>query len=53
MLFLDESAAGSGTATTGTNGEVTFSLKNAKSGTYTTTVTDVVLGAVEYHLRWI
>ena len=31
-----------GTATTGTDGTVTFSLSNAPKGTYTTTVTDVV-----------
>ena len=30
-----------GTATTGTDGTVTFSLKSAPSGTYTTKVTDV------------
>ena len=40
-LFRDGSLAGSGTGTTGADGTVTFSLKNAKSGCYTTTVTDV------------
>lgn len=40
-LFRDGSPSGSGTGATGTDGSVTFSLKNAKSGTYTTTVTDV------------
>ena len=39
-LFHDETVI-SGTATTGTNGEVTFTLKNARSGCYKTTVTDV------------
>jgi len=40
-LFRDGSFVASGTATTGTNGTVTFTLKNARSGCYTTTVTDV------------
>lgn len=40
-LYRDTSLIASGTATTGTDGTVTFSLKNAQSGTYTTTVTDV------------
>ena len=40
-LYLDGSLDSSGTATTGTDGAVTFSRKNAPSGTYTTTVTDV------------
>ena len=40
-LFRDGSLAGSGTGTTGTDGTLTFSLKNAKSGCYETTVTDV------------
>ena len=40
-LFLDDSPYGSGTGTTGTEGTVTFTLNNAPSGCYTTTVTDV------------
>jgi len=40
-LFRDGTFVGSGTGTTGTDGTVTFTLKNAKSGCYTTTVTDV------------
>ncbi len=40
-LFRDGSLVGSGTGTTGTNGTVTFTLKNAWSGCYTTTVTEV------------
>ena len=40
-LFRDGSLVASGTGTTGTDGAVTFSLKNAKSGCYTTTMTDV------------
>ena len=39
-LFRD-SFVGSGTGTTGTDGTVTWTLKNAASGCYTTTVTDV------------
>ncbi len=43
-IRLDNTTTGqswTGAATTGTDGTVTFSLKNAPSGTYTTTVTDV------------
>ena len=40
-LFRDESFVASGTGTTGTAKLVTFTLKNAPSGCYTTTVTDV------------
>ncbi len=40
-LRRDGSLVGSGTATTGTEGTVTFTLKNARSGRYTTNVTDV------------
>ncbi|MCH7558312.1 MAG: hypothetical protein IIB56_12775 [Planctomycetes bacterium] len=43
-LFRDGSPAGSGSGTTGSGGTVTFTLKNAKSGCYTTTVTDVTSG---------
>ncbi|MCH8062454.1 MAG: S8 family serine peptidase [Chloroflexi bacterium] len=40
-LFLGTSFVASGTGTSGTDGTLTFSLKNAKSGVYTTKVTDV------------
>jgi hypothetical protein len=40
-LYRDEKVIASGTATTGTGGTVTFSLKNARAGHYTTTVTNV------------
>ena len=40
-LFRDDSFVASGTGTTGTDGTVTFSLKNAPAGDYTTTVTGV------------
>jgi len=40
-LYLGVSVLTSGTGTTGTDGTVTFSLKNAPSGCYTTTVTHV------------
>ena len=45
-LYRDNSKIASGTATTGTDGTVTFSLKNAKSGCYTTDVTDVIVGGL-------
>ena len=48
-LFGDESFVASGTGTTGTDGTVTFSLKNAQSGSYTTTVTDVTAAG----LTWV
>jgi subtilisin len=40
-LFRDGSLVGSGTGTTGTDGTLTFALRNAKSGCYETTVTSV------------
>ncbi|MEK9180370.1 MAG: hypothetical protein AAB897_03080, partial [Patescibacteria group bacterium] len=40
-LSLNGSVVGSGTGTTGTDGKVTFSLKNAPSGHYETKVTAV------------
>ncbi len=40
-LFGDVTLIASGTGTTGTDGTVTFSLKNAASGCYTTTVSNV------------
>ena len=47
-LFHDGSLAASGTGTTETNGTVTFSLKNAKSGEYTTTVTTVTANGLTW-----
>jgi hypothetical protein len=47
-LTRTEGGSWNGTGTTGTGGTVTFSLKNAKSGTYTTTVTAVSAG----NLAW-
>jgi len=47
-LFRDGSLVGRGTGSTGTDGAVTFSLKNAKSGCYTTTVTDVTAGGLNW-----
>ncbi|KAG2473831.1 MAG: putative Aqualysin 1 [Nitrosopumilales archaeon] len=47
-LSRDGSFVGSGTGTTGTDGTVTFSLKNAKSGCYTTTVTDVTASGLTW-----
>ena len=40
-LYRDDSLVGSATGTTGSSGNVNFSLKNASSGTYTTTITGV------------
>ncbi len=40
-LFRDGPQIGSGTGTTGSEGTVTFSLKNASAGCYTTDVTNV------------
>ncbi len=48
-VFRDNAPAASGSGTTGTNGTVTFSLKNAKSGTYTSDVTDVTAAG----LTWV
>jgi len=47
-LFRDGSLVGSGTGTTGTNGTVTFTLKNARSGCYTTTVTEVTAAGLTW-----
>ncbi len=47
-LFRDDSPIASGTGLTGTNGMVTFSLKNARSGHYSTMVTAVTAGALEW-----
>ena len=40
-LYRDGGLIASGTATTGSTGNVGFSLKNASPGTYTTTVTNL------------
>ena len=47
-LFRDGASAGSGSGTTGTGGTVTFTLKNAKSGTYTTQVTAVTAAGLTW-----
>lgn len=44
----DGSDYGSDTGTTGTSGTVTFQTNNAPSGTYTTTVTDVIAGGLTW-----
>ena len=41
IKLANNSQSWTGTATTGANGTVTFTLKNAPSGCYTTTVTGV------------
>jgi len=48
-LYRDEGYVASGTGTTGTGGTVTFTLKNAASGCYTTTVTDVTAGGLTWY----
>ncbi len=47
-LFRDAVKIASGTGTTGTDGTLTFSLKNASSGCYTTTVTAVTASALTW-----
>ena len=47
-LYRDGSRIASGTGTTGANGTLTFSLKNAKSGTHTTTVTNVTAASLTW-----
>lgn len=47
-LFRDGNLDASGTGTTGTDGTVTFSRKNAGSGTYTTTVMDVTASGLTW-----
>ncbi|NQV32074.1 MAG: hypothetical protein HQ515_05230 [Phycisphaeraceae bacterium] len=42
-ISRDESPVASGTSTTGSDGSVTFKLRNASSGTYTTDVTNVTV----------
>lgn len=48
-LFRDTSKVASGTGTTGTDGTVTFSLKNASSGCYTTDVTNVTAAGLTWN----
>jgi subtilisin len=43
-ITRDGSPSGSGTGSTGSNGQVGFQLKNAPSGCYSTTVTSVTVG---------
>ncbi|MCH7625096.1 MAG: S8 family serine peptidase [Chloroflexi bacterium] len=47
-LFRDGSFIASGTAPSGADGTLTFSLKNARSGVYTTTVTDVTADSLTW-----
>ena len=47
-LTRAEGGSWNGTATTGTNGTLTFTLKNAQSGTYTTAVTDVTAAGLTW-----
>ncbi|MCH8024589.1 MAG: S8 family serine peptidase [Candidatus Marinimicrobia bacterium] len=47
-LSRDGSPVGSGTSTTGSDGTVTFSLKNARPGCYTTTVTNVTASGLTW-----
>jgi hypothetical protein len=47
-LYHNTSFAGRGTGTTGTNGTVTFTKKNAWSGCYTTIVTEVTAAGLTW-----
>ena len=47
-LFRDLSFIASGTSTTGAGGSVTFTLKNAEAGCYTTVVTDVTAAGLTW-----
>ena len=47
-LFRDGTLDARGTGTTGTDGTVTFSRKNAKSGCYTTDVTEVIASGLTF-----
>jgi subtilisin len=47
-LSHDSGSSWSGAGTTGTDGTVTFSLKNAPSGCYTTTVDNVTAGGLSW-----
>ncbi len=49
---LNGSTYGSGTASTGSNGQVTFQLRNAPSGTYTTTVTSVTASGLTWNGKY-
>jgi len=47
-LFRDGSLVGSGTGTTGGDGTVTFTLKNARSGSYSTIVTGITASGLTW-----
>ena len=47
-LFRDGNSVGTGTATTATDGTVTFSLKNASAGNYTTTISNVTAAGLTW-----
>ncbi len=47
-LNLNDSIFRSGTGTTGSSGTITFSLKNAPVGSYSTTVTDVTVSGLTW-----
>lgn len=47
-LFLDEELYAEGTGTTGTDGTLTYKLRNSPSGYYTTTVTDVTAAVLTW-----
>jgi predicted secreted protein len=47
-LYRDGTRIASGTGTTGTDGKVTWTLKNARSGDYKTTVTDVTAAGLTW-----
>ena len=49
-LFRDTVAIASGTGTTGTDGTLTFSLNNAPSGCYSTTVTNITASGLTWDL---
>lgn len=48
LSLLDSSSSWTGTGTTGGSGAVTFTLRNARSGSYTTTVNDVTAGGLTW-----
>jgi subtilase family serine protease len=48
-LDFNGSALASGTAATGSNGEVTFTLENARAGTYTTVVSSVTASGLTWN----
>jgi len=47
-LYRDGSSSGNGTAQAGTDGTVTFKLRNASSGCYTTDVTGVSASGLSF-----